>query len=217
MVGRAAFAAGGLLDKCSLADYGVKVLATLFVKLPISGSPFAFDGLDCPSCGGNYLHHQGIFYYNRSEDDENGDFVILHKINEKDQSGFHCSYKSNVSMKGCPSPRRDGMEVFFTCECCSAKSSLAIFQHKGQTFIEWHEIIIDEQEKPKRQPIKPSLRFEILKRDDYRCQMCGVTAKDGATLEIDHIHPVSKGGTNEPDNLQVLCRDCNAGKGAQCQ
>jgi hypothetical protein len=71
--------------------------------------------------------------------------------------------------------------------------------------------------KPRRQPIKPSLRFQVLKRDDYRCQMCGVTAKDGATLEIDHIHPVSKGGTNDPDNLQVLCRDCNAGKGAQCQ
>jgi 5-methylcytosine-specific restriction endonuclease McrA len=71
--------------------------------------------------------------------------------------------------------------------------------------------------KPKRKTIKPSLRFEILKRNDYRCQMCGVTVKDGATLEIDHIFPVSKGGTNEPDNLQVLCRDCNAGKGAQCQ
>jgi 5-methylcytosine-specific restriction endonuclease McrA len=69
----------------------------------------------------------------------------------------------------------------------------------------------------KRQSIKPRLRFEILKRDDYRCQMCGVTAKDGATLEIDHIHPVSKGGTNEPDNLQVLCRDCNAGKSDQWQ
>jgi 5-methylcytosine-specific restriction endonuclease McrA len=68
-----------------------------------------------------------------------------------------------------------------------------------------------------RKTIKPSLRFEILRRDNYRCQMCGVTAKDGATLEIDHIYPVSKGGTNEPDNLQVLCRDCNAGKGAQCQ
>lgn len=64
----------------------------------------------------------------------------------------------------------------------------------------------------KRKPIKPSLRFEILKRDDYRCQMCGVTAKDGAALEIDHITPVAKGGTNNADNLQVLCRECNAGK-----
>lgn len=67
----------------------------------------------------------------------------------------------------------------------------------------------------KRKPIKPSVRFQILKRDDYRCQMCGATAKDGATLEIDHITPVSKGGGNDPDNLQVLCRDCNAGKSDQ--
>lgn len=69
--------------------------------------------------------------------------------------------------------------------------------------------------KAKRKPIKPSLRFEILKRDDYRCQMCGITAKDGTRLEIDHIHPVSKGGSNNTSNLQVLCRDCNAGKGVQ--
>lgn len=69
--------------------------------------------------------------------------------------------------------------------------------------------------KANRKPMKPSLRFEILKRDDYRCQMCGVTAKDGAKLEIDHIHPVSKGGSNNTSNLQVLCRDCNAGKGVQ--
>ena len=66
--------------------------------------------------------------------------------------------------------------------------------------------------KAKRKPMKPSLRFEILKRDDYRCQMCGATAKDGAKLEIDHITPVAKGGGNDADNLQVLCRDCNAGK-----
>lgn len=64
----------------------------------------------------------------------------------------------------------------------------------------------------KRKPIKPSLRFEILKRDGYHCQLCGATAQDGAKLEIDHIVPVAKGGTNDPSNLQVLCRDCNAGK-----
>lgn len=105
------------------------------------------------------------------------------------------------------------MEIFFTCEDCSAASSLAIFQSKGQTYIQWHEISIElEEEKPKRKPIKPSLRFEILKRNDYRCQMCGLTAKDGAVLQIDHITPVAKGGSNDADNLQVLCRDCNAGK-----
>jgi rubredoxin len=185
------------------------------VKLPISGTEFAYDGLDCPACGGNYLHHEGIMYYNRNEDSETGDFVILCKT---EKGGFKVTQETNYSMTYCPSPRRDGMEIFFTCECCPAKSILAIYQHKGQTFIEWKEVgLVIEEQKPKRQPIKPSLRFEILKRDDYRCQMCGVTAKDGATLEIDHIHPVSKGGTNEADNLQVLCRDCNAGKSDQWQ
>jgi rubredoxin len=185
------------------------------VKLPISGAEFAYDGLDCPACGGNYLHHKGIMYYNRNEDSETGDFVILCKT---EKGGFKVTQETNYSMRHCPSPRRDGMEIFFTCECCPGKSILAIYQHKGQTFIEWKEVgLVIEEQKPKRQPIKPSLRFEILKRDDYRCQMCGVTAKDGATLEIDHIHPVSKGGTNQPDNLQVLCRDCNAGKSDQWQ
>jgi hypothetical protein len=67
----------------------------------------------------------------------------------------------------------------------------------------------------KRVGIKPKQRVQVLVRDGYTCQMCGVSRNDGAILEIDHIHPVSKGGTNDLSNLQVLCRDCNAGKGNQ--
>ena len=63
-----------------------------------------------------------------------------------------------------------------------------------------------------QQKVKPKLRVEILARDNYTCQMCGINRKDGAILEIDHIHPVSRGGTNDPKNLQVLCRECNGGK-----
>jgi len=63
-----------------------------------------------------------------------------------------------------------------------------------------------------RSKVGPKLRMDIMMRDKYTCQICGIGRNDGAILEVDHIHPVSKGGTNDPSNLQVLCRDCNAGK-----
>ena len=59
-------------------------------------------------------------------------------------------------------------------------------------------------------PVGESLRYEILARDRI-CQLCGAT-KERERLEVDHIVPRSKGGTNDPDNLQVLCAPCNRGK-----
>ena len=59
-----------------------------------------------------------------------------------------------------------------------------------------------------RQPIPRKLRHEVFKRDGYRCRECGAS-KDETSLEIDHIVPVAKGGTNDIDNLQTLCRECN--------
>lgn len=76
-------------------------------------------------------------------------------------------------------------------------------------------IYVVEPAKPVRKPIRKRVRFEVLHRADYTCQACGAKAADGAELHIDHIHPVSKGGTNDPANLQALCRDCNLGKGAR--
>ena len=64
-----------------------------------------------------------------------------------------------------------------------------------------------------RRLIPLSLRYQVLVRDNHTCQCCGAKASDGVQLHIDHIKPVSKGGTNIFENLQVLCRDCNLGKG----
>lgn len=50
---------------------------------------------------------------------------------------------------------------------------------------------------------------ELLKASDYKCNYCGSPNK----LEFDHIVPLSKGGTNQIDNIQILCRSCNASKG----
>lgn len=56
------------------------------------------------------------------------------------------------------------------------------------------------------------LRFEVFQRDNFTCQACGRTPKDGVPLEVDHIVPRSLGGSNAIDNLQVLCKQCNIGK-----
>ncbi|MCX4190830.1 HIT domain-containing protein [Methylophaga sp. OBS3] len=55
-------------------------------------------------------------------------------------------------------------------------------------------------------------RFEILKRAGNRCELCGISSQE-RQLDVDHIQPVSKGGSNDESNFQVLCRKCNAQKG----
>lgn len=62
-----------------------------------------------------------------------------------------------------------------------------------------------------RRPIPNGLRARVLERDRFRCRRCGATS-DEARLVIDHIVPVAQGGLNEFQNLQALCRPCNAGK-----
>jgi len=70
-------------------------------------------------------------------------------------------------------------------------------------------------QRSERSKLTPSLRYDILRRDRFRCCLCGRSAQDGIELEVDHIIPVSKGGETTYDNLQTLCRDCNRGKGAK--
>jgi len=59
--------------------------------------------------------------------------------------------------------------------------------------------------------ISDSLKSEILDHDNCRCRACGF--KDRLTLEIDHVKPRSLGGSDDLDNLQVLCSFCNNTKG----
>lgn|SRR3990167_3447797 len=55
------------------------------------------------------------------------------------------------------------------------------------------------------------IRFEVFKRDAFRCCYCGKNPPQ-VTLEVDHINPVSAGGTDEISNLLSACFDCNRGK-----
>jgi hypothetical protein len=71
-----------------------------------------------------------------------------------------------------------------------------------------------EAKTPKRSSVSLRTRFLIFSRDNYRCQICGRSAQDGATLEIDHKTPVANGGNGNRENLWTLCFECNRGKAA---
>lgn len=66
----------------------------------------------------------------------------------------------------------------------------------------------------KRKGLSKAIRFEVFKRDSFRCQYCGRSAPD-VILEVDHIVPVAEGGKNDLLNLVTSCRDCNRGKSAK--
>ena len=69
--------------------------------------------------------------------------------------------------------------------------------------------------------LSPQLRSQILERNGYTCQLCGAGPGDRDPfnpsrrihLVIDHIIPISHDGTDDPDNLRVLCSPCNQAMG----
>ncbi|SDY00494.1 HNH endonuclease [Ruminococcaceae bacterium YAD3003] len=77
-----------------------------------------------------------------------------------------------------------------------------------------------------RRRIRLSDKEEVFERDNYTCQICGISRDfldslcsglgDYLLLEADHIQSVSQGGTGKDiDNLQCLCWRCNRKKGGK--
>lgn len=68
--------------------------------------------------------------------------------------------------------------------------------------------------KPKR-AMSIRLRYEVFKRDRYRCKVCGRSPAThlNVFLTVDHIKPLQREGKTILTNLQTLCSECNGGKG----
>lgn len=105
-------------------------------------------------------------------------------------------------------------------EYTSPKGQNHYENHRTYTFQEliYHLGIVQEKlenedsKEYQRNKMTDSLRYDILKRDGFRCVLCGRTAGEGVKLHVDHIVPVSKGGKTIHKNLRTLCESCNWGK-----
>lgn len=124
-------------------------------------------------------------------------------------------------------------QAIFIVKVILMRYALWLLQYMGHE----QQIVIDRQEKQKQKeirhslrlmkqekkelkrkarlntldPIKLSLRWQALVRDNFTCQYCGRSAPS-VKLHVDHIVPKSKGGEDTLSNYLTSCQDCNLGK-----
>jgi len=119
----------------------------------------------------------------------------------------------------CPTcGRRAGGEFFVR----ASRSEVEARRRAFCDYCSWTDSKLVPLGEPKSEPssrVRSSLpagvRMQVLARDSYTCRYCGDTAVDGARLEVDHVHPASRGGDDSTENLVTSCLRCNRGKGAR--
>ena len=89
---------------------------------------------------------------------------------------------------------------------------IALCEEKLKDFESKRGDSVWEHRSRNRKLVSGTVRYSVLKRANYRCELCGIKADDKA-LEVDHIVPKSLGGANDHTNYQALCYSCNASKG----
>jgi 5-methylcytosine-specific restriction endonuclease McrA len=92
-----------------------------------------------------------------------------------------------------------------------AKELIAACQSKIDEYLKQRGELLWEHRRRSGELISDTVRYEVLKRAAHRCELCGISA-DLKGLEVDHILPRNRGGTDDLENLQALCYSCNAMK-----
>lgn len=90
-------------------------------------------------------------------------------------------------------------------------SLVALCDAKVADFVARRQATIWAHRSANNDPLPGTVRWRVISRAMGRCEACGVSALIRA-LEVDHIVPRARGGSNHPDNLQALCSTCNLQK-----
>ena len=88
---------------------------------------------------------------------------------------------------------------------------VTLCEQKIQDFERQRGDAVWEHRKRGHRPISGSVRYEVLSRAKFKCELCGISADD-KNIEVDHIFPKSLGGKDDLSNYQALCYSCNASK-----
>lgn len=88
---------------------------------------------------------------------------------------------------------------------------IELCQAKLDQYVEKRGDRIFQHRKKSTGYVSGTLRYDVLKRAKFHCELCGIAADEKA-LEVDHIIPRNRGGADDITNLQALCYSCNAMK-----
>ncbi len=67
----------------------------------------------------------------------------------------------------------------------------------------------------KRRTLSPRERAKFFASRGGTCDSCGVKIRSGCRWDVDHVRSLENGGSNDLDNLQLLCQNCHGAKTPQ--
>jgi ATP adenylyltransferase len=133
-----------------------------------------------------------VEYYENVTKNMVGRVLASHGIVEKDKQGYHLAGFENLT---------DDQK----------HELIAMCRLKLDAYVQQRGDAIWEHRKKSSGYISGTLRYEVLKRAKFHCELCGISA-DLRALEVDHILPRNRGGEDDISNLQALCYSCNSMK-----
>ena len=133
-----------------------------------------------------------VEYYENITNNMVGRVLRNHDIVQKNKDNYILKSHKNLS-------KEEIEEIINLCDS------------KIQEYIDNRGKKIWEHRRKNRRPVPGSIRYEVLKRANGRCELCGIS-KDLKALEVDHIVPKNKGGEDSINNYQALCYSCNSNK-----
>lgn len=139
--------------------------------------------------------------YKRTEKYKNGDW-------EQALAVFECDRCGAEQEPGWPRIHLKNVDICHDCLIAYVAEFLQLNSGGIARFLIAETL---EKYRYKRSQIPKKVRQEIFKTFKTECPICA--EKDSKKLSIDHILPVSRGGSHDISNLRILCKSCNSRKG----
>jgi 5-methylcytosine-specific restriction endonuclease McrA len=120
------------------------------------------------------------------------------------------SITCGICKKKVPLDLKYQFEVNVCSGCAEKIANLYWREHSGH-YLTWENPAV--KAKPPTKGFSATTKLEVWKRDGFKCVKCN----SDSDLSVDHIHPRSKGGSDDMSNLRTLCRTCNSRKAAKLE